>query len=195
MMQDHTGSGTSGKAAPSPALFGKPAVLIGMMGTGKSQIGKELAKATHLPFFDTDQEIEIAAGMSVAEYFAKYGEDAFRSGEFKVLDRLLDGTPKIIAGGGGIILLPQTRALLRERALTVWLTASPSTLAKRCAGNNKRPLLQNGDPETILRALLEKRASLYEETAHFSVSTERVDDAALNAILQGLNACQKKQQP
>lgn len=195
MMQDHTGHNVSDAGLVPGNVFRKPVVLIGMMGTGKSQLGRDLAKATGLPFFDTDQEIEIAAGMSVAEYFAKYGEDAFRSGEFKVLERLLDGRPKIIAGGGGIVLLPQTRALLRERSVAVWLTASPSTLAKRCAGNNKRPLLQNGDPQTILSTLLEKRAALYEETARFSVSTERVDDNALNAIMEGVTACETEQQP
>jgi shikimate kinase len=188
MMQDHSINQTD-KTLIKPT---KPIVLIGMMGTGKTQLGRDVAKATSLPFFDTDQEIEAASGYTVSEYFARYGEDAFRDGEFKVMDRLLDGTPKIIAAGGGIIVLPQTRAILRERAITVWLTASARTLAKRCEGNNKRPLLQNGNPEEILSTLLEKRRPLYEETACFTVSTERVDHDALNAILKGVETCQPK---
>ena len=87
-----------------PQYLGKAIVLIGMMGTGKTQIGRMLAKTMGLPFFDTDQEIETASKMSVADYFAKYGEEAFRNGEFKVMERLLDGAPKIIASGGGIVV-------------------------------------------------------------------------------------------
>ena len=192
MMQDQEVQNIQEISLKSSVYTGKPVVLIGMMGTGKTQLGRVLAKATALPFFDTDNEIETAAGMAVTDYFSKYGEEAFRAGEYKVLERLLDNTPKIIAAGGGIVVLPQTRALLRERAVPVWLTASPRTLAKRCEGNNKRPLLQNGNPEEILSALLEKRRSMYEETASFSVSTERVDDNAVNAILKGLEACQPK---
>jgi shikimate kinase len=178
---------------PTACKFSKPIVLIGMMGTGKTQLGRLLAKSMSLPFFDTDIEFEAAAGLSIADYFKTYGEDAFRDGEFKVLDRLLDSSPKIIAAGGGIITLPATRAILRDRAIVVWLQASPEALAKRCAGNNKRPLLQGGDAQDILAALLEKRQGLYEEVSHFTISTEHsVGDDARNAILKGLESWQKQ---
>lgn len=172
------------------AALTKPVVLIGMMGTGKSQLGRTLAKSMNLPFADSDSEFEAAAGCSIADYFAKYGEDAFRAGEHKVMDRLLDQQPKIIAAGGGVVTLPETRAMLKERAITVWLQASIEVLAERCAGNSKRPLLQNGDPHAILSGLLEKRRPLYEEVAAFSVSTDKaVGDEAIGNILKGLSAC------
>lgn len=191
MMQDHTGDKAQKSANcdqnVSAIPVSCPVVLIGMMGSGKSQLGRHLAKSTGLPFVDSDTEFETAAGCSIADYFTRYGEDAFRQGEFKVMERLLDDAPKIIAAGGGVVSLPQTRDLLKTKAVTVWLQASVDTLVERTAGNNKRPLLQTGDPKEILTTLLEKRSPLYEEVAAFSVSTDRaVGDEALNAILKGL---------
>lgn len=165
----------------------KPIVLVGMMGTGKTQLGRALAKELDLPFVDCDAEFETACGSSISDYFARYGEDAFRAGEFKVMDRLLDGTPKIISAGGGAVVNPDTRAILKTRAHTVWLTATPKTLAERCSGSDKRPLLQTGDPETILRDLLAKREPLYKDVAEFSIDTETPD--TLNQVLKGLKLC------
>jgi len=198
MMQDHTGEKAQKTAncdqnvtAVAAAVNG-PVVLVGMMGTGKSQLGRMLAKTMDLPFIDSDTEFETASGCTISDYFSRYGEDAFRQGEYKVMDRLLDGQPKIIAAGGGIVVLPETRAILKDRATTVWLQASVDTLVERTAANNKRPLLQNGDPAAILNALLEKRSPLYEEVAVFSVSTDcAVGDEALNTILKGLATCPK----
>lgn len=197
MMQDHTGEKAEKTANcdqnVSTIPVTCPVVLIGMMGSGKSQLGRHLAKSMGLPFVDSDAAFETAAGCSIADYFERYGEEAFRLGEYKVMERLLDGTSKIVAAGGGIITLPETRALLKTKAVTIWLQASVETLVERTAGNNKRPLLQKGDPKEILSALLEKRSPLYEEVAAFSVSTERaLGDEALNNIMKGLSSCPKR---
>jgi shikimate kinase len=201
MMQDQAGQEPQksancdqnvAKTRASLAL-NRPVALVGMMGSGKTQLGRLLAKTIALPFADTDIEFETAAHMSITDYFAKYGEGAFREDEYKVLDRLLDGTPKIVACGGGIVTHAGCRALIKERAIGVWLTASPATLAARCAGNNRRPLLQNGNPQDILSGLLETRQPLYEEVAAFSISTDRsVGDDALNALVKGLSAWTNK---
>lgn len=169
------------------SIIKKPIVLIGMMGTGKTQLGRSLSKALNLPFIDCDAEFEAACGSSISDYFARYGEEAFRAGEFKIMDRLLDNERKIISAGGGVVVNPDTRAILKTRACAIWLTASPKTLAQRCAGNDRRPLLQNGDPETILRDLLAKREPLYKEVAVFSVDTE--NDDGLDQVLRGLSTC------
>lgn len=168
-------------------ILNKPIVLVGMMGTGKTQLGRALAKELSVPFVDCDAEFETACGSSISDYFARYGEDAFRAGEFKIMDRLLDGTRKIISAGGGAVVNPETRAAIKARAITIWLTATPKTLAERCAGNDKRPLLNAGDPETILRDLLVKREPLYKEVATFSVDTETSD--TLGQVLKGLKSC------
>ncbi len=194
MMQDRPGENPQFSAncdrnvAPGslPSLH-RPVVLIGMMGSGKSQLGRQLARTMDLPFADSDNEFETAAGLSIADYFAKYGEDAFREGEYKVMDRLLDGSPKIIAAGGGIVTLEKTRAILKTRACAIWLTASPVTLAARCAGSTKRPLLNTGDPVATLTALLDKRGALYAEVAQFQVSTEKgCGDEALAHLKAGI---------
>lgn len=198
MMQDHTGEKAQKTAncdqnvSADSVSVTDPIVLIGMMGSGKSQLGRILAKTMGLPFIDSDTEFETAAGCAITDYFERYGEAAFRTGEYKVMERLLDGTPKIIAAGGGVVTLPETRALLKTKATTIWLQASVDVLVERTAGSNKRPLLQTGDPKEILTALLEKRAPLYEEVAAFAVSTDRaVGDEALNIIMKGLSSCPK----
>ncbi|MCB1538456.1 MAG: shikimate kinase [Rhodospirillales bacterium] len=167
----------------------RPVVLIGMMGSGKSQLGRKLARALALPFSDADTAFEQAQGCRIADFFAQHGEDAFRKQEAQVMDRLLDAEARVIAAGGGIVATPEMRDALRRRACAVWLTASPETLAARCAESTARPLLNGGDPVAILRALMEKRAAWYEESAQFAVSTDRAcGDDALNAIIAGLNA-------
>jgi len=153
----------------------RPIVLIGMMGAGKSRTGHSLAARIGIPFIDSDREIETAAGCSIADYFERYGEEAFRDGESRVLTRLLDTVPKVISAGGGIVLRPENRKLLQEKAITIWLQADIAVLAARCAGNAKRPLLQAGDPLEILRDIFARREAFYREASSFTVNSGHED--------------------
>jgi len=141
----------------------KSIVLIGLMGAGKSNIGRQCARMFDLSFTDSDTAVEDAAGMSIAMIFDLYGEDAFRKLEAKTLRQLLDGTPGIIATGGGAFLNDTTRALIKERGLSVWLKADPATLAGRISNIDSRPLLKDRDPEEVLTELAEIRYPVYAE--------------------------------
>lgn len=136
-------------------------VLVGMMGAGKTTVGRRLAPRLGLPFFDADQEIEKAAGMSVSDLFAAHGEQSFREGEAKVIRRLLEGPPHVLATGGGAVTHPETRALIAERAISVWIKADVETVLKRATKRATRPLLQNSDPRETLERLSEERKKYY----------------------------------
>lgn len=138
-------------------------VLIGLMGAGKSCIGKRLAQRLALPFLDADAEIEAAAGCSINDYFARHGETAFREGERKVMVRLLSGPICVLAAGGGAYMDPDTRRVIRERGISVWLRAELDLLVKRTAGRDHRPLLRRGNPRDILARLIETRYPVYAE--------------------------------
>lgn len=138
-------------------------VLVGMMGVGKTSIGKRLAARLGCEFVDADEEIETAAGMSIAEIFEKFGEAYFRDGERRVVARLIEGKPKIIATGGGAFVNDATRALIRERALSIWLDADIQILADRVSRRNNRPLLKGRDPVEVLTELGSVRNPLYAE--------------------------------
>jgi shikimate kinase/3-dehydroquinate synthase len=149
-------------AAPRPAGV-RSVVLVGLMGSGKSAIGRRLALRLGLPFADADAEIEAAAGQTVAEIFARFGEAAFRDGERRVIARLLAGPPLVLATGGGAFMDPSTRALIRSHAVSLWLRVPLPLLLRRTAGRSHRPLLNAGDPATILRGLFDARATTYAE--------------------------------
>jgi shikimate kinase/3-dehydroquinate synthase len=136
-------------------------VLIGLMGAGKTAIGKRLAAQLGLPFFDADHEIERAAGITIAEIFAKHGEAHFRAGEKRVIQRLLAGERIVLSPGGGAFMDPETRACIRERAISVWLRCPLPILVQRVNGRSHRPLLNAGDPADILKRLSTERAPLY----------------------------------
>lgn len=137
-------------------------VLVGLMGVGKTTIGRRLAKQLGLPFRDADAEIEKAAGRSVKEIFQDFGENAFREGERKVIARLLEGSPIVLATGGGAWMDAETRvAVGASSAISIWLKADLDVLVKRTGKRNTRPLLANGDPEAILAELMEKRNPVY----------------------------------
>ena len=136
-----------------PALRGKTIALIGLMGAGKSSIGRRLAHSLDLPFRDADEEVERAAGRSVSDIFAELGEPAFRAGERRVIARLLTEPPHVLATGGGAFMDPQTRELIARHAVSVWLKADVEVLARRVARKSDRPLLRSGDPAQILRDL------------------------------------------
>ena len=173
-MDDTAHSAPAASAGPSddtsPPRATRTIVLVGLMGAGKSCIGRRLAQKLELPFVDADTEIEQAAGCSVAEFFTKYGEPAFREGERRVMARLLAGPPTVLAAGGGAFMDPETRGLIRDSAVSVWLRADLDTLAARTRGRGHRPLLNNGDPREILAKLIETRYPVYAE-ADIAVET------------------------
>jgi shikimate kinase len=158
--------GTQAETTAEPHLPRAPdrtVVLVGMMGAGKSCIGRRLASRTGLAFIDADTEIEKAAGCTVAEIFARYGAAAFRDGERRVMARLLQEKPAILAAGGGAFVDPDTRALIRTHALSVWLRADLDTLVARTKGRFHRPLLNSGDPRATLASLMDVRYPIYAE--------------------------------
>ncbi len=136
-------------------------VLVGLMGAGKSSVGRRLAKRLGLAFFDADQEIERAADSSIGEIFARHGEEAFRAGERRVIARLLDGPPHILATGGGAFMDPETRAAIRQQVISVWLRADLDVLLERVLRRDNRPLLKQGDPREILSRLMTERDPTY----------------------------------
>lgn len=146
----------------------RPVVLVGLMGVGKSTVGRRLAKRLGLAFVDSDSEIEESSGYSAAEVFERFGEQDFRDGERRLVARLVSGEVRVIATGGGAYVDPRTRELLNDRAITVWLDASVDILAERTARRNTRPLLRNPDPKGTLERLSEERRPSYAE-AHIHV--------------------------
>ena len=152
----------------TPPSYEKSIALIGLMGAGKSTVGRRLARRIGLPFVDADREIEAAAGLSVAEIFERYGEAHFRDGERRVLRRLIEGPPRVIATGGGAFMDDETRALILAHCIAVWLDAEVEILAERVSRRDHRPLLKGKDPRVQLRKLAEARAPIYAE-AHLTI--------------------------
>ncbi len=164
----------------------KPIALVGMMGVGKTSIGRRLAQRLQIPFVDADQEIVDAAGLSIPEIFEKFGEAHFRDGERRVIARLFDGKRKIIATGGGAFINEETRTLMLERAIVIWLDADIDTLVERTARKGDRPLLANGDAREILTKLAQERNPLYAQ-AHLHVKSQSTPhEATLDAIMKAL---------
>src|SRR5512133_74161 len=148
----------------------RPVVLVGLMGVGKSTVGRRLAKRLGLPFVDSDSAIEDAAGYSPAEMFERFGEKDFRDGERRLVARLIEGEVRVIATGGGAYVDPRTRDLLNKRAITVWLDAPVDVLAERTSRRDTRVQLRTGDPKAILERLSHDRRPSYEE-AHIHVKS------------------------
>ena len=148
----------------------RPIVLVGLMGVGKSTVGRRLARRLGLPFVDSDAAIEDAAGLSPAEVFERYGEHDFRDGERRLVARLVEGSARVIATGGGAFVDPRTRELLNSRAITVWLDAPVDVLAERTARRDTRAQLRNGDPKVTLERLADERRQSYEQ-AHIHVTS------------------------
>jgi len=172
--------------SPDPALRQHTIALVGLMGVGKSSVGKRLAQALDLPFNDADTHIEKAAGCSIADIFAERGEEEFREGERRVIARLLDAPPHVLATGGGAFCQPETRALIQEKAISVWLKADVNVLVRRLARKTNRPLLKGGDPRTVLERLAREREPHYAQ-AHIHVCTgDKPHQAAVDAILAAL---------
>jgi shikimate kinase len=164
----------------------RPVVLVGLMGVGKSTVGRRLAKRLGLSFVDSDAEIEGAAGYPAAEVFERFGERDFRDGERRLVARLVEGDIRVIATGGGAYVDPSTRKLLNERAITVWLDAPVDILAERTARRDTRAQLRNGDPKAVLEKLAQERRPSYEE-AHIHVkSGDGAHKDVVDAIVRAL---------
>jgi shikimate kinase len=162
--------------------------LVGLMGVGKSSIGRRLAQALRMPFRDADAEIEMAAGRSISEIFNHLGEEAFREGERRVIARLLDEPPHVLATGGGAFTHPATRALIAEKAISVWLKADLEVLARRVARRDHRPLVAGKDPVAVLTAQAETRYPHFEAADIIIETGEAAHQVAVEAILSALAA-------
>ena len=170
----------------APSRPERSIVLVGLMGAGKSTVGRRLAHRLGLAFADSDEEIERAAGRTVSEIFQQFGESEFRDGERRVIARLVAGAPKVIATGGGAFMNESTRALILSRCIAVWLDADISTLAERVARRDTRPLVSGKDPVQVLTELAERRNPYYAQ-AHIHVRSETLPhDRAVEQILAGL---------
>ncbi|CAJ0884110.1 shikimate kinase / 3-dehydroquinate synthase [freshwater sediment metagenome] len=184
-----TGAGDERAAAVRAALAGRALVFVGMMGSGKSAIGQRLAARLGLPFVDADAEIvAAAAGMTIPEIFAKYGERYFRDGERRVIMRLLNAGEMVLATGGGAFMDPRTRERVSERGVSIWLDADLKTLMKRVRRKNDRPLLHTDNPEETLRRLLETRRPIYELADIRVESRDEPQDVMVEETLEALVA-------
>lgn len=164
----------------------RPVVLVGLMGVGKSTVGRRLARRLGLPFVDSDSEIEQTVGLPWGELFERYGEEDYRDGERRLVARLIDSQVRVIATGGGVFVDPRTRELLNERAITVWLDAPVDVLAERTGRRDTRPLLKNGDRKATLERLADLERHAYAE-AHIHVkSGEGAHKEVVDAIIDSL---------
>ena len=183
----HNGVAMQPAAALGTALGRRSVVLVGMMGSGKSSIGRRLAARLAVPFVDADSEIEKAAGMTIAEIFATHGEPYFRAGEARVIARLLEGGPQVLATGGGAFMNTDTRAGIRAKGISVWLRATLEVLNRRIKRRSDRPLLRNADPAETLRRLIEERYPVYAEADVTVESRDVPHDTIVDEIVLGLD--------
>ncbi len=181
-----TAASTPQEAEITAALGRRSVVLVGMMGAGKSTIGRRLATRLRLPFLDADIEIEAAASMSIPDIFATHGEPYFRDGEARVIARLLDNGPAVIATGGGAFMREETRNRIRDKAVSIWLKADADVIMKRVKRRADRPLLQTEDPAATVSRLLEAREPVYQSADltiwSRDVPHDRIVDECLDAL-------------
>lgn len=179
-------AGGRGPAAGGSRLA-RTVAFVGLMGAGKTAVGRRVAQAIDAPFHDADDEIAAAAGMSIPEIFQTLGEDSFREGERKVMARLLEGPAHVLATGGGAYMNEETRALMRRRAHTVWLKADLDALAARCARReSQRPLLQSGDMRETLARLMAARYPVYAEADTVVETADGPHSEVVDAVLAAL---------
>lgn len=173
--------------SPSDISLSRPIALVGMMGVGKTTIGRRLAGALGVDFVDSDEEIETASGRTIAGYFKDYGEAEFRRGEFRVIERLLDGAPMVLGTGGGAFIQDTTRALIKSKAISIWLRADIDTLMDRVLRKSTRPLLMTDDPRATMEALLKIRNPIYAEADIVIDSDDGSHTQTVSKILETLD--------
>jgi len=174
------------RAIPA-ALGSRSVVLVGMMGAGKSSIGRKLAQALEIPFVDADTEIEAAAGMSIPEIFATHGEPYFRAGEARVIARLLEGGPQVLATGGGAFMREETRQAVSAKGVSIWLKADFDVLLRRIKRRSDRPMLKTDNPTTTLQALIAERYPVYAEADITVLSRDVPHETIVGEILTALS--------
>lgn len=175
----------------SPDITTRPIALVGLMGVGKTTVGRRLAKKLGRDFFDSDDEIELASGRTVAGYFRDHGEENFRIGERRVIERLLDGTPIILATGGGAFIPEDTRKILLKGAITIWLKGDFETIMERVSRKNTRPLLQVPNPRKKMRELMDVRYPIYAQ-AHIKVDIANGPHLrTVNRVFKAIEAYEK----
>lgn len=170
----------------SALVVDRPIVLVGLMGAGKTTVGRRLAALLRLPFIDADEEIERAAGLEVSEIFALHGEEEFRRGERRVIARLLQGPPHVLATGGGAFVNADTRALVRAHATSIWLRADLDVLMRRVEKRDNRPLLKQGDPRAIMERLMAERYPIYGEADLVVDSNNGPHASAVTSVIRAL---------
>lgn len=175
------------------ALGRRPVVLVGMMGAGKSSVGRRLASRLGIPFVDADNEIEVAAGMTIPEIFEIRGEAEFRSGEARVIARLLDNGPQVLATGGGAFMNEDTRKAIRAKGISIWLRAEADVLLRRIMRRNDRPLLRTADPAATLKELIAVRYPVYAEADLIVDSRDIVHDSIVDEIVMALGVWLKNE--
>lgn len=176
-------------------LRARTITLVGLMGVGKSSVGRRLANALELPFKDADVEIEAAAGRSIPEIFASLGEPAFREGERRVITRLLEDPPHVLATGGGAFITPETRALIKERSISVWLKADLDVLVRRVSRKDSRPLLSGKDPLAVLTELAEKRYPVYAQADIMVETGDTAHHVTVDQVIRALTAFLEEKAP
>jgi shikimate kinase len=169
--------------------------LVGLMGVGKSSVGRRLANALELPFRDADTEIEAAAGRSIPDIFAHLGEPAFREGERRVIARLLEQPAHVLATGGGAFMSPETRALIKARAISVWLKTDLEILARRVGRKDSRPLLKGKDPLTVLQDQAQARYPAYGEADVVVETGDAAHHVTVDQVIRALSAYLQEQAP
>ncbi len=162
-------------------------VLVGLMGAGKSCIGRRMAARLELPFIDADAEIETAAGCTIEEIFTRHGEAAFRDGERRVIARLLDGPKHVMATGGGSFMDVRTRQAIRDKGISIWIRADLELLLRRTARRNNRPLLKTGDPRQILSGLIDARYPVYAEADIIVESADKPPEVTVQRTMKALD--------
>jgi shikimate kinase len=179
---------TPGEIEALARRIDRPVVLVGLMGVGKTSVGKRLAAVLHCPFVDADEEIETAARMTIPEIFAAYGEPHFRDGERRVIARLIEsaGGLMVIATGGGAFCNTETRALILEKAIAVWLDSDIDTLIERTARKDNRPLLREGNPRETLTRLRDERRADYAQAPIHVMSNNGPHSHTIDAVLKGI---------
>lgn len=175
-------------------LGGRSVVLVGLMGAGKTSIGRRLAELLGMPFIDADHEIEAAAGKTIADIFTEHGEAHFRDGEKRVIARLLESGSQVLATGGGAFMNAETRARIQKHGISVWLRAELPLLMQRVLKRGGRPLLDNADPEAVMRKLIDERYPVYAMADITVESTDAHHGTMVNEVLRALAQWQPREQ-
>lgn len=175
------------EARVTQRLGGRTIVMVGMMGAGKSSVGRRLAARLGLPFVDADSEIEKAANATISEIFDRHGEAYFRDGERRVIQRLLTGDQKVLATGGGAFVQPDTQAAIKAHSISIWLKADRDVLTSRVKRRSNRPLLKNADLDTVLQRLIDERNPHYAEATIHVQSRDVAHDVVIDDLLRSLD--------